>query len=313
MSEIDISFESRLRDALAGARVWVSGGRGFIGGRMVELLTAAGGEPILFDGDVRDADEVARSIADAAPSLLYNLAAPVDVSRDPSLRPLMDAVVLGGATAVADAVASLPDRALLVQVGTCEEYGRILAPFSEDDEPGRPVSPYAAAKLAATREVLRRCREQGLRAVVARPFLTYGPGQTTAALVPAAIDAALDGRPFEMTAGLQTRELNHVDDVALGLLRVAATPALEGRIVNVASGDERRVVDLARLIFELAGAPADLLRPGARPTRPGEVPRFFADVRRCRDVLGHRPAVSIEDGLRRTIAAARIARAEEPA
>jgi len=280
----------------------VSGGLGFIGARLVDLLARHGARVVVFDGDVRDAPAVAASIADAAPGVLYNLAAPVDVSRDPSLADLMDAVIVGGARA-------LPAAPLLVQVGTCEEYGTIPAPFAETDEPSAPVSPYAAAKLRATRETLAAHDPASVRVVVARPFLTYGPGLTRPMLVPAAIQAALGGIPFPMTAGLQTREFNYVDDTALGLARVAGVAALEGGVVNIAGGDEHRVVDVARLIFELAGAPDGLLEPGALPTRPGEVPRFFADVTRCRDVLGHNPTVSLREGLRRTIAAARAARA----
>ncbi len=298
MPPTDPRVESRLRDAA----VWISGGRGFIGSRLAELATLHGARVLLFDGDVRRQSEVRASIFAAAPRFVFHLAAPVDVSRDESLAPEMEATILGGSIAVADAVAALPEFPLLVQVGTCEEYGTIEAPFAEDDEPSAPVSPYARFKLAATREILRRT-ERGLRAIVARPFLTYGPGQRTRALVPAAVEAARTRQPFPMTAGLQTRELNYVDDTAMGLLRCADAPTLEGRIVNVAGGDEHTVVEIARRVFWLAGAAPCLLRPGALPERSGEVPRFFADTTRCRQELDHTPRVSLDDGLRRTIEA----------
>ena len=286
-------------------RLWISGGRGFIGRRIVRLARSAGVAVTVFQGDVRDPDALARSIEPAAPQVLMNLAATVNVRRDPALLPSMQAVILDGALNVYRAAGD----AVLLQCGTCEEYGTIAAPFAEDDEPSEPVSPYSAAKLAATRALLALQSQQphGPQVVVARPFLTYGPGQKSRALVPAAIDAAIHRRPFPMTAGLQTRELNHVDDIARGLLLAATTPAALGSIVNIASGDERRVVDIARLIFELADAPADLLQPGAVPTRGGEVPRFFADTRRCRALLGYTPEVSLRDGLLETIDAARAA------
>ncbi len=294
---------------LRDASVWLSGGHGFIGSRLTDLLAAEGARVTRFAGDVADPQAVARSVAGAAPAVLYNLAAPVSVARDPNLAGEMQRVIVGGALNVHAAAAETGTRPLLVQVGTCEEYGTIDAPFAEDDEPSAPVSPYAAAKLEATRALLRLAADDpSVRVVVARPFLTYGPGQSRPMLVPAAIDAAVRGVPFPMTEGLQTRELNYVDDTARGLLRIPAVPALEGTIVNVAGGDERRVVDIARLIFALAGAEDGLLRPGAIPTRSGEVDRFFADVRRCREVLGHTPRVSLEEGLRRTIDAARAAR-----
>ena len=104
-----------------------------------------------------------------------------------------------------------------------------------------------------------------------------------------------------MTSGEQTREFNFVSDTVDGLIRAATTPAVEGSIVNIGSGDERRVVDVARLIFEVAGADTSLIQAGALPERTGEVPRFFADVTRCQQLLGHFPVVGLQEGLRRTI------------
>ena len=306
--------DPRARAALTDATVWLSGGHGFIGSRLVEALRLHGAHPVLFEGDIADPDAVAESVAAAAPAVLYNLAAPVNVARDPSLVELMRSTLLRGALAVHAAAAATGLRPLLVQVGTCEEYGTIEAPFAEADEPSAPVSPYSRFKLEATRALLARAADDpSVRVVVARPFLTYGPGQNRPMLVPAAIDAAIGGVPFPMTSGLQTRELNYVDDTARGLLRVAGVPALEGSIINIAGGDERRVVDIASLIFELAQAPDGLLRPGALPHRGGEVARFFADTTRCREVLGHTPRVPLAEGLRRTIDAHRAAAASETA
>ena len=67
------------------------------------------------------------------------------------------------------------------------------------------------------------------------------------------------------------------------------------------------MVDIARAVFDLAGAPPDLLQPGAVPTRPGEVPRFCGSTERCRRLLGYVPQVSLREGLQRTIDAARAA------
>ncbi|MCO4772196.1 MAG: NAD(P)-dependent oxidoreductase [Deltaproteobacteria bacterium] len=297
--------------SLAGRRLWLTGGRGFIGSRVAALAEEAGATVTAFPGDVRDADGLRDHLLAAQPDLLLHLAAPVNVARDPSLKEQMDAVIVGGARNVRRAADSLTahGRPLqLVLCGTCEEYGTIDAPFAEQDEPSEPVSPYAAAKLAATREALAAPRVEGLRIAVARPFLTYGPGQRPRQLVPALIDASLAGRPFPMTAGLQTRELNYIDDTALGLLRAVLTEQAAGRVVNIGGGEELAVVDLARTVVRLVGADADLLQPGALPTRAGEVPRFCSDPTLCRTLLGHTPSVSLEEGLRRTIAHARSER-----
>ena len=108
-----------------------------------------------------------------------------------------------------------------------------------------------------------------------------------------------------MTDGLQTRELNYVDDTVAGLLACAVTPAAAGRVINVGGGAELPVVELVRAIYAAVGAPQSLIRPGALPTRPGEVPRFCSDPTLCRALLGHSSTVSLGEGLARTIAALR--------
>jgi len=271
----------------------VSGARGFLGGRLAEALVDAGAAVARFDGDVRDADAVRSSIHAARPDVVFHLGAKVDVRRDPTLDAVMREVLYEGSLHVADAV---PRGARLVHVGTCEEYGTIPAPYAEDDEPSAPVSPYAAWKLATTRELLRR----GGDVVVARPFLTYGPGQRPRQLVPAAIRAALAGTRFPMTTGEQTREWNFVDDTVAGLLRCAVAD-FRG-LVNVCGGPELSVAAMVRRVFAVAGASEDLVAVGALPQRAGEVGRFFGDAHRCREVLGHTPAVELDEGLRRTVA-----------
>jgi nucleoside-diphosphate-sugar epimerase len=191
----------------------------------------------------------------------------------------------------------------LVSVGTCESYGDHLAPFSETLE-ARPVSPYSALKSAASQWVLSLAAQEGLRATVARPFLTYGPGQPEGRLVPIAVARAIAGSPLEMTDGRQTREFNFVEDVARGLCAAAADVAV-GRIVNIGGGPEIAVADLARKVFSMAGADPNLVRTSVHARRAGEVDRFVGEHSLARTLLGHTPRVSLDAGLQATIDAAR--------
>lgn len=293
-------LDAEVVDALRGRRLWVTGARGFLGGAAFRALRREGLSALSFDGDIRDAAAVRDAVVAAQPDVVIHFAAKVDASRDPSLIPLMDATNRDGALHVHSACAALGHSVRLVHVGTCEEYGPIPAPFAEAVAPITPASPYGRSKLAATVELLRRASSGGPEVVIARPFLTYGPGQKPKQLLPAAVLAALRREPFPMTRGEQSREWNHVDDTVRGLLRACVRPGLSGTIVNVACGEERRVVDMARLVFAVLGAPAELLQVGAVPERPAEVPRFFAETSRCTDVLGHRPRVPLEDGIRAT-------------
>ncbi|HJN72684.1 MAG TPA: NAD-dependent epimerase/dehydratase family protein [Myxococcota bacterium] len=275
---------------LSSAVVTVTGAGGFIGGEVVRLAHAAGAEV----HHTRDPE----AILQLPPDLVIHCAAPVDPSRDAD-EALMHRGIVELSVAVAEACRETGAR--LVHVGTCEEYGDGPAPFREDQPPS-PVSPYSRCKVEAT----QRLRQMpGLRVTVARPFLTYGPGQRGPRLIPSAIRAALASRTFEMTAGTQTREFNFVEDIARGLL-ACRDDRVEGLVVNIGGGPELRVIDVVRRIFGLCGAELDLIRTTRAP-RIGEVERFLGDHERARRLLAHQPRIGLEEGLARTIEALRCA------
>ncbi|MCP4809331.1 MAG: NAD-dependent epimerase/dehydratase family protein [Proteobacteria bacterium] len=269
---------------LSRTRILVTGAGGFIGTTLVQLLRDQG------------VSEISTGWRDLAANpqvdLVLHLAAPVDPRRDAD-----PARMQAGIVELSLAVARSQPRARIVHVGTCEEYGEGTAPFHED-QAARPVSPYSRAKVEATERMLR---EHGDRVTVARPFLTYGPGQSGPRLVPSAIRAALSGAIFQTTAGTQTREFNFVEDIARGLL-ACRSEAVVGQIVNIGGGPELTVSDMVRRIYAACDADLSRVQP-TLPARTGEVPRFFGDHRRARRLLDHRPDVDLDEGLRRTIAA----------
>jgi nucleoside-diphosphate-sugar epimerase len=173
-----------------------------------------------------------------------------------------------------------------------------------------PLSPYSAAKAAASLWLGMMHRSHGLPAVILRPFLVYGPGQPPERLVPAAILHALQGRDFAMTEGRQSRELTYVDDVVEGFLRAGLRPAARGEAINLASGEERPVRDIVFEIYHRVGG-AGRPRPGALPPRPNEMRRYVADTAKAARLLNWRATTPFADGLERTIAWAR-ARGDAP-
>jgi nucleoside-diphosphate-sugar epimerase len=306
-------------------RVLVTGGTGFMGRHLVRALQARGDEVVVAGRraaapagvlpsgvEYRGGDLATPACSEAlfaGPRFdcVFHLASAVDVSRDLAAIDLQVGSTQMAAIHVARACLA-HDVGRLVHVGTCEEYGNGPAPFRETQDPS-PVSPYSAAKVAASAFVRMLCASFGLRAVIVRPFLTYGPEQESNLLIPALIRSALAGRDFPMTGGEQTREFNYVDDIVDGFLRAAEAPSIDGLVINLGCAEPRRIRDVAALVLDLMGNPVHA-EIGKLPYRPGETWEFYCDNTRARELLGWKPAVALEDGLRRTIAWHRARAAE---
>jgi len=309
-------------ESIRDLRVLVTGATGFMGSHLCARLAAEGAElsvlvrpgrrgaPVagrpslppasrILEADITDPIALERNLSAGSIDVVFHLAALTDVRRDPALLESMNAVNLQGTMNLA---ACLKNRSVrrVVHLGTCEEYGDGTAPF-EEEAAARPVSPYSVSKSAATLHMQELGRSGALPVVVVRPFLTYGRGQDSGRFLYQAIEAALENRSFPMTPGEQTREFNHIEDVLDGMLLAAVLPGLEGEIINLASGDERRLRDVADLVFSLAGSKSGP-EPGALPYRDGEAMRFFGSTKKCRQLLGYAPKTRLEEGLADLIA-----------
>jgi nucleoside-diphosphate-sugar epimerase len=298
-----------------GRHALVTGAAGFIGRRLVQQLVESGArvwagvapdeppervaalptrvERLAFD--LRDAAAVQAAVAEAAPQVVFHLAA-VGVTNagiDPSLALAINA---GGTVHLLEAS---KERGVgrIVLVGTCYEYGAREAVEGLD-----PFNAYAASKVAAWAFGRMYWRACGLPIVTVRPFQVYGPGQPAGTLIPAAIGAALNGGDFPMTPGEQARDFVYVDDVVAGMMAAAEAPGIEGESIDLGTGQTHAIRQAVARIWEIAEARGRML-PGALLYRPGEVMRIVADADRAARLTGWRARVSLEDGLRRTIEA----------
>ncbi len=299
--------------------VLVTGATGFIGTHLVARLLREGAQVhalvrpgrylrvppewapgvSIVEADLSDRDALASLAAGVRPSLVFHLAAHTNVSRDVDQIEAATRANLHGTINLLQALRSFPPECTLV-VGSAEEYGDQAVPFHEDMALD-PRSPYSASKAAAILWSQMWHRMTGFPIVMVRPFLTYGPGQSTDRLVPQAIVAALEEREFPMTLGEQTREFTFIDDIVDGLFKAVTTPDAVGEIINLGAGDEIKIVDLVNKIFELVGSSSRPL-PGAIAYREAEIWRYVAATEKAKRILNWTATTPLDDGLTTTIA-----------
>lgn len=185
----------------------------------------------------------------------------------------------------------------VVVVGSGEEYGTGPVPFREA-QVAQAMTSYAVSRLATT----LACQAlSSPRICVARLAVVYGPEQVGEMFIPSMLAACARHKPFAMTRGEQTRDFLYVDDAVRALVALVQVDRAMGQVVNVASGIERTVRDVAEQAARLCGKDADL-RIGAIASRPGEATRYVCSIDKVQELTGWRPRVSLEEGLARTLA-----------
>jgi nucleoside-diphosphate-sugar epimerase len=248
--------------------------------------------------DLRDSTAVESALAQAAPRLVFHLAA-LGVT-DPGVDPnLALAVNVGGALHVLEVMRKRAlghsDVERIVLVGTCHEYGA-----RETIEGLDPFNTYAASKVAAWAYGRMYWRAYDLPVITVRPYQVYGPGQPMHTLIPAAIQKALTGQDFFMTPGEQERDFIYVDDVVEGMVAAAVAPGIDGHSVDLGTGRVYPVYRVVDRVWAMAGAQGHVLR-GELPYRPAEVKHLVADAERTAQLTGWRAQVGLEEGLRETV------------
>jgi len=303
----------------------VTGGAGFIGSNLVDALLARGDEVTVVDDlstgrlvnlegalangaelvelDIRDRAGLAELAAARKPERIFHLAAQIDVRK--SLEdPAFDAAVnVGGTANVLDAArAAATPRVVFVSTGGAiygEGRGKQL-PLDEST-PVAPMSAYGQSKFAAEGYLGLYERLYGISGIALRLGNVYGPRQDPLgeAGVIAIFCGKLKGgeRPTIFGDGSQTRDYIYVGDVVAAALAAAESEATEP--VNIGTGREASVLDLAETLGRLAGS--DSFDPEFAPPRAGEVQQISLDAGRAEELLGWAPTKSLEEGLRVTL------------
>ncbi len=299
--------------------VLITGGAGFLGVPLANQLAAQGHHVRVLDdlsagdrerldrrvaltrGDTRDIPKLWTLLRGV--DCVYHLAARVSVPESVLYPVEYNAVNVGGTVALMTAVRDAQvKRVVLASSGAV--YGEQAAqPVSEEAVP-RPQTPYAVSKLAAEQYVLALGALWGIETVILRIFNAYGPGQpippTHAPVIPQFLKQALGGGSLVVYGnGEQTRDFVYVLDVVEALQAAGTAAGVDRAVINIGSGMEVSINELARKVGEAVGRTPHVLYSSAES---GGVSRLVADVRKAREKLGFRPRISLDEGLRRTLA-----------
>ncbi len=299
----------------------VTGGAGFIGSHIATALVERGDKVRVLDnlsagylsnlehiadrvevieGDVSDAETCARAVVGV--DCVFHQAALASVPRSVAEPLATNAACVTGTVTLLDA-ARKADVRRVVYAGSSSAYGdRPTSSKRETDLPN-PLSPYAAAKLAAENYCQAFTSTYGLETVTVRYFNVFGPRQDPtseySAVIPLFITAILEGRtPIVYGDGRQSRDFTYVENVVHGNLLAADAEGVAGRVMNVANGKQTDLLELLAAINRVLDTD---VKPEHRDARAGDVRESLADITVARELLRYEPQIDFDEGLRRSI------------
>ncbi len=311
---------------IKGKHVLVTGGAGFIGSHLVDLLIAEGvGQLTIIDNfflgrtsnlteayrqmlnlcvlhvDASDGGAVRETFAKLeAVDVVFDLAViPLPTSLE---RPQFCFETNVRITSVLCELLRQGRFGTLVHFSSSEAYGSARAVPMSEDHPLDPLTPYAASKAASDHLVRTYAATFGVDALVVRPFNNYGPRQNDqqyAGIIPTMLRCAFEGRVFTLFGdGQQTRDYIYVTDTARAALDLYKCSRARGQVVNIGSGQEISVADLKTKIEYILGR---TIPSQHHDSRPGDVRRHRADITLLKSLIEFEPHVSIDEGLARTV------------
>jgi UDP-N-acetylglucosamine/UDP-N-acetyl-alpha-D-glucosaminouronate 4-epimerase len=302
------------------ARVLVTGGAGFIGSNLVQELLDRGDDVRILDnfstgnranlagldveiveGELRSYERVHNAVRGT--ELVYHLGALGSVPRSVQDPLTSSAVNVEGTLNVLLAARDEGVRRVVFSSST-SVYGSSRELPTREDAPPDPISPYGVAKLAAERYCISFSRVyESFESVVLRYFNVFGPRQSPfsqyAAVIPLFVTAIAAGEPIAIYGdGEQSRDFTYVANVVDATIRAGQADGASGEIVNVAAGSPASVNRIADTIGAILGKPVERRH---LPPRSGDIRDSWADLGKAEQVLGYRPEIGLEEGLRRTV------------
>jgi len=311
---------------LKNKKVLVTGADGFIGSHLVEALLAHGCDvrafvfynsfnswgwldsfPAelqqtldVFAGDVRDPNGVAEAMKGC--DVVFHLAALIAIPFSyHSPDSYVDTNIKGTLNILQAARQQSVERVLITS--TSEVYGTAQYVPINEEHPFQGQSPYSATKIGADRLAESFYRSFDTPIVIARPFNTYGPRQSARAIIPTVITQLLSGQTEIHLGSLSpTRDFNYVKDTAQGLIALVTSEQTIGQEINIATGTECSIEDLAKLLISELNPSAKIVTDEQR-LRPdaSEVFRLLGDNTKIKKLTSWQPAYGLLAGLKDTI------------
>jgi len=304
-------------------RVLVTGAGGFIGSHLTERLVEAGAQvraivhynalgtrgwldqsPAVKDieviaGDLCDHDFVHNAVRHCR--MVFHLGALIAIPYSYQAPASYVRTNIEGTLNVLQAARS-HEVERIMHTSTSEVYGTARTVPIDESHPLQGQSPYAATKIGADKIAEAFHLSFKTPVVTIRPFNTFGPRQSARAVIPTIISQCLAGDVVRLGSLSPTRDLNYVANTVDGFVRAALAPGSIGQTINLGSGREISIGDLAQFIARLVGKEIRITTEEQRLRPTGsEVERLLADNTKARVVLDWTPAVNLEDGIRMTI------------
>ena len=309
---------------MSGKRALVTGGDGFIGSHLSEMLVKRGYQVKalsqynsfndwgwlenldcadrikVINGDIRDPHFCRYMTTDV--DVIFHLAALISIPYS-YIAPdsFVDTNINGTMNICRAALDNKVER--LIHTSTSEVYGTARYVPIDEKHPLQAQSPYSATKIAADAMAMSFYNAFDLPITIARPFNTYGPRQSARALIPTIITQIVAGhKQIKLGNVSPTRDFSYVEDTCHGFISLAETEAAIGETVNIGSNYEISIEDTLILIKELMASDVEYIyeKQRARPEK-SEVFRLWCDNTLIERLTGFKPKIDLREGLKRTI------------
>lgn len=305
---------------LKGKRILVTGGAGFIGSTLVRELLEEDADVIVFDnfiyGDKSNLEEVnsrietivgdvlswrlAEVIQSYQPEFVFHLAAePYIPHCYENPEKFLDTNIKGTLNVLMACKVAKVKR--IVLFSTSEVYGTAKYVPIDENHPTLPLSTYAVSKLAADRLSYVFSHEHKLPVVIVRPFNAYGPRETQPYVIPEIISQLTRGNKVKLGNVKARRDFTYVQDTAKGVIKVLKSNIPFGSVINIGSNSTVSIEELACIIGNILQHDKIEIEIEQSRLRPLDVTCLQCDYSKARKMVGWKPTVDIEEGLRRTI------------